>query len=91
MGAVRPPYEDDQPLAIDPNRMFAGPIALQRLERIPWRRSQVVQPLGGVDRLEFSPRGHGELQRHSPWGSPPENTMAVALSRRLTITILCAT
>jgi hypothetical protein len=48
------PNEADAPLIVDANAMLALAIALQRLEPIPWRCTQITQSHCGVDHVELA-------------------------------------
>jgi hypothetical protein len=65
MCAILTPNEDDSPLAVDPDRMLASPIASQRLQTVSGRKAQILQPLGCIDRGEFPPCPNGQIPRHA--------------------------
>lgn len=47
------PSETDTPLVVDPDRMAAAAISLHRFEAIAGRRSQIIEPLGAVDKTKL--------------------------------------
>jgi hypothetical protein len=49
LGSCIGPPKDDPPLIIDTDRMFALPIALQRLKSIARRNPKVAQSSGAID------------------------------------------
>ncbi len=51
------PDKADAPLIIDPDRVLSFPISSQRLQLVPWRRSQDPQFRRGVE-LEQFPQGN---------------------------------
>jgi hypothetical protein len=65
MCAILTPDENDPPLAVDPDRMLASPVASQRLQAVAGWKAQILQPLGCIDRAQFPPRRDGEIPCHA--------------------------
>jgi hypothetical protein len=66
---VRPvfaPNEHDPPLTVDADRMFASPIASERLQPIARRKSQIIYPFGRIYNAQLSPRRDRKLARKPP-------------------------
>ena len=53
IGAAFVPAETDAPLVVDPDTVFPRSAAPEFLDAIAWRRSEVVQPLRGIDEDEL--------------------------------------
>lgn len=66
------PSKTDSELVIDPNAVLPFPIAAQLLKTIARRVSQVIQPYGEVDDLEFSGRDPGNVAEPSAVPGEPE-------------------
>jgi hypothetical protein len=47
------PSEDDPPLVIDPDAVFATTLSFERLKSVPGRRSEVTQFVGRVEKIEL--------------------------------------
>jgi hypothetical protein len=68
LNLVRPiltPDKDDAPLAVNPDRVLASPVASLCLQTVAGRKAQILQPLGGIDRGEFPPGRDGQISRHA--------------------------
>jgi len=65
MSAVLSRYEDEAPLAIDPDRVPPRSAAM-RFQSVGRWETQVLQVLGRVECGEFAPSRRGEIARHAP-------------------------
>ena len=54
VGIAVVPSKADPPLIVDPDAVLTGSVALELLEPISWRHSQIIEMLRGVDRDKFS-------------------------------------
>jgi hypothetical protein len=52
-GTLRRPTEHHAPLLVDSNTVETTPAATQSFQPVAWRRSQVAQPFGVIDHVEF--------------------------------------
>jgi hypothetical protein len=86
MRAILTPDEDDAPLAVDPDRMLASPVASQCLQAVAGGKTQIIQPLGSVDCGEFPPGRYGQIPRHAAGLVARKDARAVVLSPKLRIT-----
>jgi hypothetical protein len=67
------PAKNDAPLIVDADRMAAGQFSFKRLQSIARRHSQIAQPRGGIQILQFALRDASELA-----GEPSrDSTMAI--------------
>ena len=59
-----PATRTDAPSIVDANAVLPGAVGTESLETIAGRRSQIIEPAGGVDRQELRPRStlylHGQ-------------------------------
>ncbi len=63
------PDEADTPLPVDPNRMLARPISAQGLQMVARRKTQILQHMRGVQRLQHGPRPPNKV-RGEPLAEP---------------------
>lgn len=62
-----PPNEADAELIIDPDRMLAFAVSLERFKSVCPRDTKVVQVLRTVDHAEFPPGDFEEISRKALW------------------------
>jgi hypothetical protein len=87
MRTILSPDEDDAPLAVDPDRMLASPVASQCLQAVAGGKAQILQSFGGIDRGEFPPGRDCQIPRHAA-RLVAGKKRAVDLSAKLRITIV---
>jgi len=66
VGVAVEPLEDHAPLVVDADRMNRPQAALQLLQAVRRRQPQVVQPGGGMDRLQLALGAAGRPEFGSP-------------------------
>jgi hypothetical protein len=87
MGAILTPDEDGAPLAVDPDRMLAGPVASQCLQAIAGGTRKSSNRSAALIAASFR-RATMASSRAMPRGCSPDQMRAVALSAKLRITAI---
>jgi hypothetical protein len=63
MGGVLRPLEYDPPLVVDPDAVKSPTVSLQGFKSVSGRNEQVLQPMRGVDHIQFSPCDPKNIRR----------------------------
>lgn len=73
-----PPAEANAPPLVDADTVLPTPVTLERFQPVPWRDSQIVKALGGVQLDEFAQHHPVESDREAaPW---PAGEQALGLA-----------
>jgi dihydrofolate reductase len=79
MGVAVLPAEADAPLVIDANAVLAAPSALELLQPIGWRHSQIAQRFGRVQSAKFSQHCSQYIRRETPYRLAVEQALRVPI------------
>jgi hypothetical protein len=74
VGAAVSPAEKDAPLVVDADRVIAGEVALERLESVARRDSQILESLGGLESDQFAHGGADEVGGKAAGTGGPSST-----------------
>ena len=77
------PTKADAPLIVDTDAVLAGPVALELLQAITRRHSQVFNCLRGVDRDELSEHYATQIRWEPADGVAGEQALCVPVSKAL--------
>ncbi len=80
--AIRP-AKANPPLVVDPDTVLSSAVALELLEPVPWRHTEVVQGLGGVHGHQLPQHHASEVGRISADRLSVEETGGVAVAEAL--------
>ncbi len=83
MGIAVPPPEADAPLIIDPDAMLASTVALELLQPVAGRHSQILQRLGGINSHQLPQHGALERRGIAPDALPVEEPLRVPIGEVL--------
>lgn len=78
-----PPFEADPPLIVDADAVLAPTIAVQRLQTVARRHTQVVESLRGIDRQKLRTGAPLHLQRQTPHGVAYEDRCSALVRETL--------
>lgn len=77
------PKETDPPLVVDTDTMFSLAVPLQGLKPIRGRKSKILQPDSGIDRIESHERSLLNLSRELPHKLAFKNSFGIRITKRL--------
>ena len=77
------PPEADAPLIVDPDTMLAGTVALQFLQPVAGRHSQILQRLSGINSHQLPQHGALERRGIAPDALPVEETLRISIGEAL--------
>ena len=77
------PPEADAPLIVDPDTMLAGTVALQFLQPVAGRHSQILQRLSGINSHQLPQHGALERRGIASDALPVEESLRVPIGEAL--------
>ncbi len=77
------PPEADAPLIVDPDTMLAGTVALQFLQPVAGRHSQILQRLSGINSHQLPQHGALKHRGKAPDALPVEETLRIPIGEAL--------
>lgn len=74
--ALRRPPEANPELVVDPDRMLALTVALERFETITWRLPQIVDVDGGIKLAKLTARNLDQIRREASRAFAAEHSLS---------------
>lgn len=83
MGITCLPSEADAPLVVDPDTVLPGALPSKPLEPVPWRATQIIERLSGINDDQLAQHGALKLARISADAFPLEEPLSVLITEAL--------